>query len=805
MNKRKLHVALVTTAVLAGMLGLRCNALRAYERKAGRAFEAGDYTSVLAYHKFVLKADSLHAKALYQCGISARQLSQLDLAEHFLSKFPDPMKTGPYADTDFLIADVKKDLGKYDAAILFYQKYIAAQPDAGGMFLEQAKNDLAFCMQAIEAEHPPARVNLVRLGDHVNTLGPDLAPFRFGDKIFFTSPWREDAKSPYLDRIYAAIKEFPARLIPENTDRKDAHTSNLSLSPDGKRMYYTLCEKTGADGNQICHIYFRERKYEGDWAPPRRLPRHINPENYTVTHPTLGLDKTLGKEVLYFVSNRPGGAGGLDIWCSILEKDGTYGNPFPLPFCTPGDDVTPFFHQSSQTLFFSSNGQGGFGGLDIFRVKKIKQDQWSVPENLGYPINSSYDDHYFTFHSGSKRAYFSSNRPGSRCAVAPGSRSCHDVYEAEIFVDMTIWAYDATNDAPLRDVTAELVDKSDAKNIISQHSPEGNALTFSLGLEKVYSLKVSAEGFATTTSEISTTGLAHPAIFSEKFLLRPQLELQVRVLNALDSSVVTGAAVSVQAAGREMPHHPVGSPAREHVFALKPDMEYTVLVSKPGYAAHTGNVVSTKDLGQEGRLHLDLYLYPFDGLPISLYFDNDQPGYVNWWDTVTNVTYEEAYRQYLTRKNDYVTEYSSGLDYREVVAAQLEIKAFFEDKVQASYIRLQAFCNMLESYLAGGRAVEIEVAGYASPLATPAYNRRLVGRRVSSVVNHLKKYNNGSLKRYFDNGQLSVKQVPWSEERAGGTAVSNDREDRRKSVFSPAASELRKVTIMSIGPKQSYQ
>jgi hypothetical protein len=794
MNKPRTLITIFTIFLLLA-IKLEGQSLRAYERKALEAYENQDFPSALAYNQVLIEVDSHRVDALFRGGEAARQLKIFDLAESYLERIPDSLKTGFYTATDFNIASVKKGLGKYHEAADFYKKYIETHDDTSDIFYKRAKTELEFCNLALEKIESPAHVKITHLDKNVNTVYSDFAPLRFADKLYFTSTWQENSKSPAVQRIFAAIQDDPPRLIPENTDKPDAHSSHFSLNAEGRRMYYTICENKALNEYQ-CQIYFRERKYEGDWTAPKRLPNTINLDGYTATQPAAGRDKSLGKEVLFFASNRPGGKGGMDIWCTVIDKDGNFGDPFPLPFNTPQDDVTPFFHQASQTLFFSSDGLENLGGLDIFSIKKTGRETWSEPENMGYPLNSSYDDLYYTFHSGSKRAYFASNRPGCLCIDPASGCKCNDIYEAEIFVDLTALTYNAIDSTRLNGVQVELLDKADNNIDTFFVNPSGHKFKFPLNLEKNYRLIAKLDGFSTATAEVSTEGVTYFANFERPLYLSPQVELVVRTFNAIDSTALYGTSLQLGAAGENV-FHQNDSTSNEHLFPLKFGSDYSVTGAKPLYSSRTGKV-STAGLNQPGRMYLDLYLSPFEGLPLVLYFDNDQPGYVNPLDTVTSLTYEQTYRQFLNRKNAFVTGYSSGLQSDEVEPAQEIIRTFFEEKVEASYARLQSFCQLLENYLAEGHSIEIEVAGYASPLASSAYNERLSGRRISSLINHFIKYNNGALKSYFDSGQLVIKRAPKGEGQAGLNEISDDKQNLRQSVFSPAASRLRRVTITDI-------
>ncbi|MBI5916294.1 MAG: PD40 domain-containing protein [Bacteroidetes bacterium] len=284
------------------------------------------------------------------------------------------------------------------------------------------------CMIAyLTAQQPAANLKARRLDSAINSLTADFAPVRYGDRVYFSSLRQEVPETTPVSRIFSFKPGEKAVLETElNPKSSSRHAAHVALMPDASRMYFTLCkDETPAD----CEIWYREREYEGTWGPPVRMPETINVAGFTATQPAIGWDVTVKKFVLYFVSDRPGGPGKLDIWCSPINWSGRFETPFPLPVNTAEDDVTPFFNQYSQVLFFSSNGRKGFGRFDVFSAEKTSPTDWSKPKNLGRPFNSAYDDLYFSEHSASNISYLASDRPGSQCSGNIEGPQCFDLYE----------------------------------------------------------------------------------------------------------------------------------------------------------------------------------------------------------------------------------------------------------------------------------------------------------------------------------------------------------------------------------------
>ena len=155
----------------------------------------------------------------------------------------------------------------------------------------------------------------------------------------------------------------------------------------------------------------------------------INEPYYTATQPAIGYTSKSNLEVVYFVSDRPGGRGGLDIWYTYYDprkKDYVQPRNCGSKINTSGDEMTPFYDLVTRQLYFSSTGHPGLGGLDIFKsMGELRK--WYPVENVGYPINSSYDDLYFNISKNREDGFLVSNRPSPNSFRNP--TCCDDIYQ----------------------------------------------------------------------------------------------------------------------------------------------------------------------------------------------------------------------------------------------------------------------------------------------------------------------------------------------------------------------------------------
>jgi len=185
-----------------------------------------------------------------------------------------------------------------------------------------------------------------------------------------------------------------------------------------------------------------------------------------------------------------------------------------------------------------------------------------------------------------------------------------------------------------------------------------------------------------------------------------------------------------------------------------------------------------------------------DLLPIRLYFDNDEPD-KRTTATTTKKSYLDTYQKYYTRKPQFVTSFCQPLKGDEKENAKYELEDFFEYDVKDGGETLKTFSDLLLQALQNGEQIEIILKGYTSPRAKTDYNKYLAARRISSVKNHFRRFQNGVFIPFMTNGQLQISELPLGEAQTP-TGISDDLWDRRMSVFSVEASMERRVEIIDL-------
>jgi outer membrane protein OmpA-like peptidoglycan-associated protein len=249
-----------------------------------------------------------------------------------------------------------------------------------------------------------------------NTEESDFGISYYKDKIVFTSTrediaWlkrRTNNKLPFLKIYianYKANEILDIEIFNQNLNRQ-YHEGPASFSQDGNFMVYTKNDESQKDGTDLVRLCMYTQEYQNSkWQNEQAFT--YNDPNYSIGHGSLTADGN----TIYFTSNMPGGFGGADIYKSSKKEDGTWSKPLNMgaKINTNKDETFPNIHQSETMLFFTSNTQTGLGGMDIF-VAQLYKGMVGDVYNLGAPINTNQDDFAFVLSSNKKSGFFSSNR-----------------------------------------------------------------------------------------------------------------------------------------------------------------------------------------------------------------------------------------------------------------------------------------------------------------------------------------------------------------------------------------------------------
>ena len=308
----------------------------------------------------------------------------------------------------------------FNKAIDFYNRYhdkLIKKPNYQGkdkVDLKEVDRRIQECNNGKEFVANPKPFSIVNIGREINSEFEDYAPVLTSNEseIVFTTRRRDgntnenvaDDNKPFED-IFTTDKKNGSWGRSKNigpTINTKFSESTLAFSPDGNTLFVYKDEGNG-------DIFYTEKQNDGTWGALEALPGIINS-----TYRESSVSITADGELLYFASERPGGFGGSDIYLCTKDSRGDWSKVKNLgaTINTELDEDGPFIDYSGKTLYFSSEGKKGMGGFDIFKTNLINIDknEWSEPENMGYPINSPDDDIYFSGTKDGKHWYYSSVR-----------------------------------------------------------------------------------------------------------------------------------------------------------------------------------------------------------------------------------------------------------------------------------------------------------------------------------------------------------------------------------------------------------
>ena len=449
-----------------------------------------------------LKEDGTQAAVWYSKAITA--------------KYDDPIAI-------LYLADIYKSQGKYEEAIVEYNKYKAAKPGD-----KMADQGIKSCTDAKSWKDNPTKV-VVNPLPLLNSEDYDFSPIfssKKGDEIYFTSTRQgstgtevSDVTGMNFDDIYSSKRDkkgkwsTPALL--NATINSPASEGSACLNSKKSTIYFTRCgvQKKGVMG---CSIYTAGKSGQ-NWGEPELIA--VAQDTFTVGHPAISDDDN----TLVFASDIPGGQGGKDLWYITYDKKAkTWSQPVNLgaEINTPGDEMFPYIRDNGE-LYFASNGLPGMGGLDLFKAKSKGINQWGNPENLKAPMNSEANDFGIVFEEGQNRGMFTTSRSGGK-----GGDDIWEFYLPEIVFALEGVVRDIETQKPIAGAKVKLIgtDGLSAEML----TDESGAFSFKengdaryINPNTSYSLVVEKEKYLSAKGKETTVGHESSMNFFHEYELQP--------------------------------------------------------------------------------------------------------------------------------------------------------------------------------------------------------------------------------------------------------------------------------------------
>lgn len=526
MNPLRLGVSLL----FALLLSTNASAQKDYINTADQAFAQNTYYTAIDYYKkgyARLRNDVVEkARVLFQIGQCYRLMTDAEQAEVWYkkavkAKYDDPLVL-------LYLGDVLKEQGKYAEAIVNYEKYEMQVPED-----LRGPSGVRSCKLAVSWQEEGSRWE-VEPEYLLNSKFFDFAPawgLGRGHSMIIFASGRESSTGDGMDGIsgenfqdlYFAERDKKGKwsepkLLPGAVNT-EANEGAACLNKKRNTLFFTRCP-VEKNANLGCEI-FVARKKGNNWAEGELIPlKQGLADSVSVGHPAITPDD----QVLIFASDMPGGYGGKDLWMSTYDKKSrSWSAPVNLgeAINTPQDELFPYVHPDG-TLYFSSNGHDGMGGLDIFKAKQIEGAwTWGSTENMKFPINSNGHDYGIVFEPDHDRGFLTSSRKGGK-----GQDDIFGFFLPPINVLVDVYVKDFETQAPIANATLLLTGTDNQSYQVQTdengffHFDQNVNLKPYFVLNHNYSLEVRKDDHFIVTDVVSTHHIETSTHFVKEIFLK---------------------------------------------------------------------------------------------------------------------------------------------------------------------------------------------------------------------------------------------------------------------------------------------
>ena len=599
-------------------------------KKADRLYEFFSYTTAAERYEQALEEAPDNVELIRQLARCYHRLNDPAQTTYWYTQLADSLAM--FTPEDKLhYAQALASNKNYDEAQRWYAAYGAASSDQQLARSKQAALDQlsTFFQDSAFYSVTPTEVN---------TEYADFGPAYLGKGIVYASA-REGGSSGkrygwynqvFLDLYYAPLNEHgqpgtPQRLTSQVNTR--FHEGPATFYADGQRVIFTRNNYYGHKKGKSSENEMKLKLFTAvrpdtvltDWTDIKPFPH--NSEEYSTGHPTVSADGSR----LYFVSDKPGGQGGTDLYVCQWQRN-TWSRPVNLGdhINTSGDEMFPFIHPSG-VLYFASNGHGGLGGLDIYRVDLKKGNDAKI-YNLGYPINSSQDDFGLIADETENTGFFSTNRN----AGVGDDNIYHFRYHPTKTVEVHATVLSAQDSTPL------------ASSLIMLQYPQGDTLTevrtdangmvtLPLTWERDYRVAASQEGYLEDEAFLSTRRgeprtdsvtlyLARPLVADNTIGSHeterltdgsPSVMVQGVITNRETKQLLPGTTVTIENIETQEKSQCVADSAARYRFAIRSNQQYRVRAEREKY------ISASLSFDTEGRTGLLTYDIAMDSIEVG--------------------------------------------------------------------------------------------------------------------------------------------------------------------------------------------
>jgi Carboxypeptidase regulatory-like domain len=523
-KKRIMKSTLTLILLLIAIVLLPAQDWKKQAKQADKLFDQGQFEEAAALYESAWEKKQSKTNLMYKAGECYYALRDFRRASDAFYKVKNA--TGEAGLAGLKYARSLKQCGEYDQAKEELVYYIKRYKEKDKTFVSNiVQTEIEGCELAQQlALKDHGMILIEHLSENINTLEDEFAPVPFSDDILYFSSTTGNSINMYRSQRQSGL--WTPAVVPDLPKVSGGATCNGTFSPDNSRFYFTVCQsqKSWAGAETPCDIYVTKKENQV-WSEPQKLHDYIKDNGTTATHPFVVHRGE--EEILFFVSDREGGFGGLDIWFAkrqIKEDD----IDFTLPqnagpmVNTMGNEISPFYNELKESLFFSSKGHPSIGGFDIYESMD-KGGRFLEATNIGTPFNSPNDDFFYKEDKNGNGGFLVSNRLFGLEKIT----STHDdiffftTARNQIVIKGTVTDNNTGN--PMESVVASLfeVKSNNRKRLLQAKTfPNGN-YEFVLLPDKEYSLTVEQVGFGSSKYNFSTFNPDTISIYTRDFVLEP--------------------------------------------------------------------------------------------------------------------------------------------------------------------------------------------------------------------------------------------------------------------------------------------
>lgn len=707
--------------------------------RAEKYYSIKNYKAALPLYLEAIEQGAKDAEVFYRTGNSYynalqinEQIKGIPYYEAALEKGGEKLPDNIYSELGELYLR-NEEIDKAISTFSTYKEKLKNSPQRA----EEVEKKLKTARSALAMMSMARNAAVINMGNIINSEYTEYNPVVSADEgvlaftAFRPNTGKTRSSEQFVEEIMITYNSSGNWAQPKSIPINSQYNiGTAGLSADGQKMLIYI-----GGANNSGNLYVID-KAGTNWSNPTVLNDQVNSKHMETTASITPDGKTI-----YFASNRPGGYGGFDIYKVKKQENGTWGTAENLgpKINTSANEDAPFIHPDQWTLFFTSDGHNTMGGRDIF-VTRLFNGNWTRPENMGYPINTTANDNYFTLTADGRKGYFSSDRKGGF-----GGQDIYsiDMPEEEANIPLTMIKGQILDGETGKALPTQIyiIDNESGKKLdfVYQPDPETGNYLIILPPAKNYDMIIESEGFLPYTLNINIPGQTYFYELYQKILLKTIKQFDV----------VVGQEVEVKNAFYDTHQEAVTDLRKTHEAALVRSDSIDV------YEMMNDLIAAGDDAGIDYLVDLIQMSTPIENVNFENAESVEAANRIYYYDESDESKFEKKIvdgKTIFSLPTFFVTEEAEkqknakaekSKSYDENLLAKNE-KIYFDagkSELKAEYTdNLDEILNILKN----NPDLGVQISGYASSEGDKDFNRRLSNERAIAVLNYI---NHGGIVR----------------------------------------------------------